>query len=66
MATWDALETVYRDRPALLAELAILENCGAADLLRFLTADSATRGRVIAGVIEHGGLYDSDGKFVEV
>jgi hypothetical protein len=65
-ATWDALEMVYRDRPALLAELAILENCGAADLLRFLSADIATRERVIASVIERGGLYDSSGRFVEV
>lgn len=65
MATWDALEMVYRDRPALLAELAILENCGAADLIRFLSTDNATRARVIASVIERGGLYDSNGKFVE-
>jgi hypothetical protein len=63
---WDALEMVYRGRPALLAELAILENCTAADLLRFLSADIATRGRVIASVIERGGLHDSGGKFLEV
>lgn len=65
-AIWDALEMVYRDRPALLAELVILENWGAADLLGFLSANDATRGRVIAKVIERGGLYDSEGKFNEV
>jgi len=65
-ATWGALELVYCDRPALLAELAILEECGAADLLRFLSADNATRERVIARVIERGGLYDHADRFVEV
>jgi hypothetical protein len=65
-ATWDALEIVYRDRLAILAELAILENCVAADLLRFLGADHVARGRVIASVIERGGLYDGGGKFIEV
>jgi hypothetical protein len=64
-AAWDALETAYRNRPALLAELSILENCGAPDLVRFLSADNATRGRVIASVIERGGLYDCGGKFFE-
>jgi ribosomal protein L37AE/L43A len=32
-ATWDALAQVCGKRPGLLAELAILENCGAADLI---------------------------------
>jgi len=65
-AAWDVLEMVYRDRPALLAELAILENCGAADLLRFLSADNETRERVIKVVIERGGLYDRAGRFVDL
>jgi hypothetical protein len=63
---WDALEMVYRGRPTLLAELAILENCTAAELLRFLSADTSTRARVIASVIERGGFHDSGGKFLEV
>ena len=33
---------------------------------RLLRAENATRGRVITGVIERGGLYDSDGRFLEV
>jgi hypothetical protein len=65
-AAWDALEMGYRNRPALLAELSILENCGAADLVKFLSADDETRGRVIARVIQRGGLYDCGGKFIEV
>lgn len=64
--TWDVLSMVYRERPAALAELTILENCGAADLLQWLGADKATRERVINRVIEHGGLYDHADKFVEV
>jgi hypothetical protein len=32
-AAWGALALVHSVRPALLAELTILENCGAADLL---------------------------------
>jgi hypothetical protein len=35
-------------------------------LIRFLSAENATRGRVITGVIERGGLYDSDARFLEV
>jgi len=59
------LATVYRERPGILAELAVLENCGAADLARFLSADSATRESAIDRVLIHGGLHDSSGKFVE-
>ena len=55
-ATWGALALLYGEEPAVLAELAILENRGAADLIRFLTADGAARESEIAGVIEHGGL----------
>ena len=41
-ATWDALALVYRESPVLLAELEILENRGAADVIRFLNADNPT------------------------
>lgn len=64
-ATWGALALVYAEWSGLVAELAILENCGAADLFRFLSADNATRGRVIAGVLERGRLYNSGATFVE-
>lgn len=53
--TWDALETVYDNRPGVLAELTLLENSGAADVIRFLAADAPTRQSTIAAVIEQGG-----------
>ena len=64
--TWDALSAVYADRPAILAKLTILENAGAADLLRFLAANPETQKRVIDGVRMRGGLTDDSGKFVGV
>jgi hypothetical protein len=63
---WDDLAMVYSQRPAALAELTALENCGASDLFRFLTADNATRERAITRVIGRGGVYDPADKFVEV
>jgi hypothetical protein len=53
-ATWDALTRVYRERPALLAEIEILENWHVADLIRYLTAGTSTQQRVIDRVIEAG------------
>jgi len=64
--TRDALSMVYRERPAAVAEITILEKCKAADLLRFLGADTATRERVITRVIERGSVIDAQGRFVEV
>jgi hypothetical protein len=63
-ATWHALAQVYGRRPALLVELTILENCGAADLIRFLSVPTATREAVISRVLAAGGLFDVDGKFL--
>jgi len=65
-AAWDTFGTVYGERPAVLAELAILEHCRAADLIRFLSERRDTRKRLIEGVLLRGGLWDSQGKFVEV
>jgi len=65
-ATWDGLAPVYGRRPTLLAELAILENGGAADLIRFLSADNAVREWAIKRVIERGGLYGHVSEVVEV
>ena len=64
--TWDALAMVYGERPGILAELTILENCSAADLLRFLSAGEAARQAAIDGVLARGGVYDSGQQFVEV
>jgi len=66
LATWDALALVYGRRPALLAEIAIHENCGAADLVQWFSVRPDTRERAIEGVLVRGGLMDAHGRFVEV
>jgi hypothetical protein len=53
----DPLGFVYRERPAVLAELGILENCATADLVRFLSAGPELRERVLGGVLANGGLF---------
>ncbi|MGH9454222.1 MAG: hypothetical protein ACRD2O_09675 [Terriglobia bacterium] len=63
--TWDALATVYAKRPVVMVELTALENCGAAELIRFLNSDRE-RESVIGRAILRGGLPDSSGRFVEV
>jgi len=55
---WGALALVYRERPVILAELTILENASAADLVRFLTADAATREAALDRVLGAGGLRE--------
>lgn len=64
--TWDELGVVYTQRGMILAELAILESSGAADLIRFLAADAGTQRQAVAQVISLGGVHDSSGRFVEV
>jgi hypothetical protein len=53
-ATWGALALVYRERPATLAELVILENCWAPDLVRFFAVDDKTRQEAIGRVLAAG------------
>lgn len=65
-ARWEILGHVYCKRSRLLAKLTILENCGAVDLIRFLSAETELRERVIDGVLMRGGLYDAQGRFVEI
>jgi hypothetical protein len=65
-AAWDALGAVYCERPAVLAELAILENCTAEDLIRFLSDRQDARERLIEGVLVRGELWNSQEKFAEV
>jgi len=64
-ASWEVLALVYAERSGIVAELAVLESASAADLVRFFTADAETRQHAIERVIERGGLYDFDGKWVE-
>lgn len=54
----------YGERPALLAELAILENGEAADLLQFLSASREMLLTTIHEVLLKGGLFDLRGEFV--
>jgi hypothetical protein len=65
-ASWEALALVFAERPLLLAELAILENCGAADLIRFLAGFARGREQMIDAVFSTGALYDRAGRLVEV
>jgi hypothetical protein len=64
--TWGALALVYAQRPGALAELALLENAGAAELVRFLSAGGTAREVMLAKVIERGGVTDSRRRFVEL
>ena len=64
--TWSALSLVYAELPAGLAELAILENGGTADIHRFLSSEPDVRKQVIDGVLMRGGLTDTYGIFIEV
>ena len=65
-AIWDALALVYGRRPSLLAELANSESCGAADSVRFLTANTQTREVVVGKVQDRGGLYSGPGQFLDL
>jgi hypothetical protein len=61
---WNGLALVYQQRPRLLAELTILENASAPDLVRFLIADETTRQVVIDRVMLAGGMRNAVGEFV--
>jgi hypothetical protein len=65
-ATWGALTLVYGQRPEILVELVILEDARAADLVRFLRADSQARQQAVDSVLCAGGLSDPSGKFIDV
>lgn len=64
--TWLALAMVHAERPSMLVELAILENCRVPELVRFLTADTQTRQAAVDRVLGWGGLQDASGKFLEL
>lgn len=63
---WDTLAHAYSRRPDVLAELAFLENSHATSLRRFLDATPEQQRAVRQAIIADGGLFDSNGKFVEV
>ena len=62
---WDAFRAVYAERPVILAELSVLENALVRDLL-VLFSNPQEHANMIDRVIVHGGLFDSEDKFVEV
>lgn len=63
---WNQLRCVYQGRPKILAELAVLEHAGAADVVRLFAADFQTRQHVFDRVLARGGLQDTAARFVEV
>jgi hypothetical protein len=63
--TWGALALVHGERPRVTAELAILENGLASDLIAFLEENREGREVALNGVTERGGMFDSRGRFVE-
>ena len=63
---WDALAVVYRERPLVLAELLILDDSPATELIRLLCASPEEGQWEIGRVLTRGGLYDSAGRFVEL
>lgn len=63
---WAALASTDRELPKIRAELAMLEYAPVGDRLALLNASDSDREPVLARVIIHGGVVDSNGKFVEV
>lgn len=67
---WDALATSYRERLRLEAELLILDNASGRDLERFLGLSGQSvkgdKDTAIGNVIMQGGMYDKQGRFVEL
>jgi hypothetical protein len=51
-ATWDSLALCYSRWPRVLAELAVLENAGAAELVRFVSAGPEERERAIEARVQ--------------
>jgi hypothetical protein len=65
-AAWNGLDFVYRERAYLLAELVTLENCGAADLVRFFSASEEERADQIGHALLASGVTNWERKFVNI
>lgn len=63
---WAALAFVSRELPKTEAALTVLQDAPVAVRLAFLKATEAERAEVVAHVILAGGLYDAEGRFIEV
>ena len=65
-SAWLGLAYAYPELDTTLAELALLENAPIADRLTFLQATPQARREMVRRVTEDGGLWDGQGRFVEV
>ena len=63
---WGALAFVDRRLDQVKAELLILESAPRADRARYLHLPEPEKAEVIKRVIEHGGLFDGERRFVEL
>jgi hypothetical protein len=63
---WAALVFVDSRLDEVRGELSILESAPRADRARFLRLTEPGRTEVLKHVIQHGGLFDRDGRFVEL
>ena len=63
---WDALGIVYESRPQAQTELLILEVSPIPKLVKFLSLDPRGRKAVIERVVFNCGIYDGEGRFVEL
>jgi hypothetical protein len=57
---------LYSRRPAILAELTFLGNAHATSVVRFLEATPEQRQAIVEVIQERGGMFNSEGKLVEV
>ena len=63
---WMLLEYAYQKLPRIRAALAILEDGLIKGRVEFLGGDSGQQEQYIAEIVRAGGLYDVQGRFVEV
>ena len=63
---WSRLARVYRTLPCVAAELAILEDGPLPALLSFINAGRPYRKEQLSRITERGGLYDREGRFIEI
>ncbi|HXH51353.1 MAG TPA: hypothetical protein VNM47_18600 [Terriglobia bacterium] len=65
-AGWEGVQMVDSRRPGILAELTVLENATAADLIKFFLASSKARRETIERVLASRGFSPRVGEFIEV
>jgi len=63
---WSGLVYAYPQIDSARAELALLESAPVETRIAFLDNSPASRKENLRTVIEHGGLFDSGGRFIEI